>query len=68
MYKSITNVSVMQTPYKNVTYVVSSNEASDDVTVILNLHQKKSLKKHNFNVFLSENFYKAQVLETGTHN
>lgn len=68
MYKSITKVSMMQTLYKSVTYAVSSKEASDAVTVILNLHQKKkSLKKHNFNVLLSEKFYKAHVLEPGTH-
>lgn len=58
---------MMQTLYKSVTYVVSSKEASDAVTVILSLHQKKSLKKHNFNVLLSENFYKAHVPESGTH-
>lgn len=69
MYKSITKVSMMQTLYKSVTYVVSSKEVSDPVTVILNQRQKKkkSLKKHNFNVLLSENFYKAHILEPGTH-
>lgn len=59
---------MMQTFYKSVTYVISSREVSDAVTVILNLHKKKkSLKKRNFNVLLSKNFYKTHILEPGTH-
>lgn len=46
MYKSITKVSMMQSLYKTVNYIVSSKEVLDAVTVIVNLYQKMILKKN----------------------